>query len=128
MAPNQGEMFPNETLGATARATRGYRVPRRPLFDGPTYEATRDLSRLSNQFTKVFALMRDGAWRSLEQIVGQVGGTPQAISARLRDCRKLERGSHKVDRRHVHEGLHEYRLTVNPSGLDLALQRPNNDG
>jgi hypothetical protein len=88
--------------------------PRR--FDGATYEPAHDRERLSTQYERVYALMRDGRWRTLSEIHAAVGGSEAGISARLRDLRKAERGGHTVDRRrrgNPADGVHEYRLVVN---------------
>lgn len=67
----------------------------------------------------VVAVMKDGQWRTLEQLQhdmedgGHRHGLP-AISARLRDLRKAEFGGHAVDRQKVDgcRGLFRYRLTM----------------
>ena len=70
-------------------------------FDGETYDAEADLDRLSGQLLKVFSLMRDGQWRTLEEISIQIGkpGSHASVSARLRDLRKPKFGCHEVERR-----------------------------
>jgi hypothetical protein len=79
-------------------------------FDGKTYDADRDFDRLGGQLGRVFTLMKDGRWRTLEQIQSAAGGSIAAISARLRDLRKPKYGSREVERRYLHNGLFEYRL------------------
>jgi hypothetical protein len=88
-------------------------LPPHRAFDGGTYEPQRDYMRLSGQLKKVFELMQDGHWRTIPAIAHAVGGSPQAISARLRDLRKEKYGSHTVERRHLHDGLFTYRLMSN---------------
>jgi hypothetical protein len=78
--------------------------------DGKTYDADRDFDRLGGQLGRVFTLMKDGRWRTLEQIQSAAGGSIAAISARLRDLRKPKYGSREVERRYLHNGLFEYRL------------------
>ena len=82
-------------------------------FDGITYEPKRDYTRLKSQIGRVFELMKDGQWRTLEQIANTVGGTEAAVSARLRDHRKEKYGSHTVERWNVGNGLYRYRLVLN---------------
>lgn len=82
-------------------------------FDGLTYDPAQDRDRLSTQYARVFALMRDGRWRTLGEIQAAVGGSEAGVSARLRDARKARFGGHKVERRRVDGGLWSYRLIVN---------------
>lgn len=92
--------------------------PPRPvphLFDGKTYSEKRDGERLVSQFSRVFDLMKDGRWRTLEEIAETVRGSESGVSARLRDMRKPKFGGHTVERRtrgNRKRGLFEYRLLV----------------
>lgn len=85
-----------------------------PLFDfahrGQTYNHARDGKRLNGLLHRVHTLMADGQWRTLAEIQAACGGTEASCSARLRELRRKEFGSHTVERRHVGDGLHEYRL------------------
>lgn len=81
-------------------------------FDGETYQANRDYLRLNGQLGNVFETMRDGRWRTINNIAAQVIGSPQAISARLRDLRKAKYGAHEVERKSLGRGLFAYRLIV----------------
>lgn len=83
-------------------------------FDGPAYVPERDDVRLTGQIKRVWSLMKDGEWRSLPAIAMATGDPEASISSQLRHLRKQRFGSHTVDRRHVKNGLHEYRLTPNP--------------
>lgn len=93
------------------------------LFNGPAYEPILDEKRLKGQMMRVFMLMMDGEWRTLEEIEKELNETydghqhPQAsISAQLRHLRKIRFGKHTVDRRRAGDdvnGLWEYRLIVN---------------
>ncbi len=59
------------------------------FFDGETYDAKLDQKRLSGQLGKVYDVMKDGRWRTLNEIGTATGvGSEAAISARLRDLRK----------------------------------------
>lgn len=93
--------------------------PARPVpafFDGKTYEERHDGERLASQFERVFSLMKDGRWRTLEEIAATVHGSESGVSARLRDMRKPKFGGHTVERRargDRERGLFEYRLIVN---------------
>jgi len=92
-----------------------------PPFDGETYEAEHDHGRLTAQNLRVWQVMRDGRWRTLQEIAEQTGDPEASISARLRDLRKPRFGGHAVDRRSRGErsrGLFEYRLHLAEGGLD----------
>ena len=88
-------------------------LPPEKAFTGETYEPERDFIRLSGQLRKVYSLMSDGKWRTLRQISDICGGSEAAVSARLRDLRKVKYGVHTVLREHVGDGLFMYRLLVN---------------
>ena len=79
-------------------------------FGGNTFHMKRDGARLSHQLSAVKALMLDGQWRSLSQISVHTGSPQTSVSARLRDLRKHEFGGLTVERRHVANGLYEYRV------------------
>jgi hypothetical protein len=90
-------------------------------FDGETFDPQLDGLRLTGQWRVVFLVMRDGAWRTLDEIqeIITLGGGQyyplQSISARLRDFRKARFGGHTVPRRRRGKpsaGLFEYRLIV----------------
>lgn len=81
-------------------------------FDGDTYDHKRDGSRLSGQYERVFDAMKDGRWRTLDDIWLATNCPQASISARLRDMRKERFGGHTVDRRYVANGEWEYRLLV----------------
>lgn len=82
-------------------------------FDGKTYDPERDKERLKTQLFNVWRLMKDGRWRTLEQISVKVGCPEASVSARLRDFRKRKFGGHVVEREYVQRGLFKYRLIVN---------------
>lgn len=82
-----------------------------PHFDGDTIEAA-DVPRLSGHLERVAKLMRDGRWRTLQEIAEHVECSEASASARLRDLRKPRFGGHRVDRRrHAgRPGLWSYRV------------------
>lgn len=85
----------------------------RLAFDGMTYAASEDHQRLNKQLKAVYEVVKDGRWRTLEQIAREAGYSASAcasVSARLRDLRKVKYCSHCVERRRVGGGLYEYRL------------------
>jgi hypothetical protein len=82
-----------------------------PHFNGPDYVPARDDNRLNAQYERIFHLMVDGVWRTLNQI-HQLTGDPEAsISAQLRHMRKPRFGSHTVDKEYLGNGLYQYRVT-----------------
>lgn len=87
--------------------------PKAPLhFSGKTFNQERDGIRLTGQYLRVSQLMQDGQWRSLSDIAKATKDPEASVSARLRDLRKERFGSHTVERRHVSDGLFEYRLAA----------------
>lgn len=90
-------------------------VPKpKPRFDGPAYEPERDDARLTGQLLRIWNVMQDSQWRTLEQIADATGDPPASISAQLRHLRKDRFGKHKVDKEHIANGLFKYRVI--PSG------------
>lgn len=82
-------------------------------FDGDTYDAKRDHSRLKMQLDEVRSFMlRNAGWRSLDEIATATSNPTASVSARLRDLRKSKYGSYKVDRRlrKGTKGIYEYRI------------------
>ena len=85
---------------------------RKKAFDGKTYEPGRDYVRLNGQMLKVFQFMQDARWHTLREIADAAEGSEAAVSARLRDLRKVKYGNHTVEREHVVNGLFRYRLVL----------------
>lgn len=92
-----------------------------PPFDGATFDPQLDQDRLSKQLGRVFELMRDGEWRTLDQVQAFAGGREAAVSARLRDLRKPRFGGYCVERRRVGVGGNwEYRVLVAATSAGVA--------
>jgi hypothetical protein len=90
------------------------RLQRRPHFDGPAYEPDYDRPRLTGQIRRVFDLMADHRWRTLQEICTMTGDPAASVSAQLRHLRKRRFGGYLVERRrrgHRSAGLWEYRVT-----------------
>jgi hypothetical protein len=89
-----------------------------PRFDGPVYDPAVDQARLTKQLGRVFGLMRDGCWRSLQDIVDATGDPHASISAQLRHLRKPRFGGYTVEkrRRTATCGTWEYRLRTDNAG------------
>ena len=83
-------------------------------FNGPVYDPALDDDRLRRQIGRVFGLMLDGRWRSLQEIADATGDPHASISAQLRHLRKPRFGGHAVEkrRRAVLGGTWEYRLVI----------------
>ncbi len=89
-------------------------VPDAP-FDGLDYEPDRDHRRLSTQLGKIFDLMADGKWRTLDEIEAATGAPASSVSAQLRHLRKPRFGGHTVEKEHLDGGLFHYRVIPAPS-------------
>ena len=77
-------------------------------FDGP--DDPNKVVRLMAQQIRILDLMRDGSWRTLQEIADVTGDPTPSISAQLRHLRKPRFGSHTVEKRHVGSGLYQYRI------------------
>ena len=87
-------------------------TPPMPTTAGATYCATLDAARLNRQQAEVFALMRDGTWRTLAEISRATANPEASVSARLRDFRRLGMTVERRRRGDPRAGLHEYRLST----------------
>jgi len=84
-------------------------------FAGATIDEKIDPSRLAKQSKRVFNLMKDGGWRTLEEIELVLRYPQASISARLRDFRKKGFGGHRLNKEPLHDrghGLYIYQLIV----------------
>jgi hypothetical protein len=89
--------------------------PTTPRFAGAVFDPAFDQERLTKQLGRVFDTMRDGAWRTLQEIADQTGDPQASISAQLRHLRKRRFGAYiiaKQRRGQPERGLYEYRLVV----------------
>lgn len=85
-------------------------------FDGPDYDHAVDGTRLAGQYERIFNLMADGGYRTLDEIGDAASAPGASISAQLRHMRKPRFGSHTIEKRRrgaPADGLWEYRLIVN---------------
>lgn len=122
--PNQGDMFPTlrSLLGAAPDLTGGVdsvthvrRIRDAQHFDGPAYEPVFDKERLTGQLLRIYTLMRDGQWRTLNEIADQTDSPQASVSAQLHHLRKPRFGGHEVKRRRRGDpslGLWEYMVVV----------------
>jgi hypothetical protein len=92
------------------------RKPGSPRFDGATYSPEHDDLRLGAQIKRIFNLMKDGHYRTLDEISVLTNDPHASISAQLRHLRKPRFGSHEVHKRprgDRNRGLYEYKLWIN---------------
>lgn len=101
----------DDALSFSRKVTAQHERETQP-FDGSTYSHERDGQRLMTQLERVLAFMQDGSWHTLREIAEKVGGSEASVSARCRDLRKPKWGGHTVERRHIKNGLFEYRLAA----------------
>ncbi len=91
-------------------------VPPEADFNGSDYSPAIDNKRLRGQLLRIFELMKDGKWRTLNEIEAGTGDPAASISAQLRHLRKKRYGSHTLNKQPRGErahGLYEYSLIVN---------------
>lgn len=85
-------------------------------FNGPDYIPEFDQDRLTGQVLRVWTLMKDQQWRTLQEIEVLTGDPQASISAQLRHLRKDRFGNHLINKRRrgePHQGLFEYQLLPN---------------
>lgn len=96
------------------------------MFVGAAYIPEEDDSRLAGQLLRIYDLMKDGRWRTLQEIADRTGDPHASISAQLRHLRKPKFGSYVVNRRPRGEratGLYEYQVL--PAGsVEIDEVRP----
>jgi hypothetical protein len=80
-----------------------------PHFDGATFDPARDGARLHRQIARIYDLMLDGQWRTVDTIAQLTGDPQPSVSAQLRNLRKPRFGGHDVQRRY-HDGVYQFRL------------------
>ena len=79
-------------------------------FNGADYVPERDNDRLGAQLKRIFDIVIDGQWRTLQDISKLTGDPHASISAQLRHLRKPRFGSWNVERKYIGDGLYLYRL------------------
>lgn len=85
-------------------------------FEGSDYDPALDRKRLTGQILRIYNCMKDGVWRTLDEINVDTGDPQASISAQLRHLRKKRWGSHIVEKRRrgiENQGLFEYKLITN---------------
>ena len=79
-------------------------------FNGDDYQPARDNPRLRGQLLRVWTQVKDGRWQTLRSIADATGDPEASVSAQLRHLRKDRFGGYEIEKRHVRDGLYEYRL------------------
>lgn len=81
-------------------------------FGGKSYDPELDGERLTRALDLVLQALRSGGWWTLAELAKAARCTEAGASARLRDLRKAQHGSHIVARRRSPErdSLWQYRL------------------
>jgi len=86
-----------------------------PEFDGAVYVPHYDKKRLTGQLERIFNLMKDGKFRTVNQIHDVLGYPQASISAQLRNLKKERYGGHGLEKQHVGDranGLWEFKIIV----------------
>lgn len=84
-------------------------TPQTARFYGPELSQA-DVDRLTDQMKAIYSVIRDGHWRTLREIGDATGFGEASISAQLRNMRKPEHGSLRIDKQNRGGGLWAYRL------------------
>lgn len=90
-------------------------------FSGADYQPTLDKERLTGQILRVFNAMKDGHWRTVQEIKEKIKidttfeDPENSIQAQLRNLRKKSFGGYIIERRRRGEpkkGICEYKLNT----------------
>ena len=90
-----------------------YELSYEPHFNGSDYNPKSDFNRLTGQIRRIYNLMIDGNWRTLQEIANITNDPQASISAQLRHLRKPRFGNYIVNKRRKgnrESGLFEYQL------------------
>jgi DNA-binding transcriptional ArsR family regulator len=85
------------------------------MFHGSDYCPALDYERLTNQINRIEDFMKDGRWRTLDEISYNTGAPQASVSAQLRNLRKIKYGGYVIERRRCgkrENGLFEYRMVL----------------
>lgn len=69
-------------------------------------------NELKGSHKKIYDVMRDGKWITLEKLAQLTGMTGSGASACMRNLRMAKFGAHEVERKHVKGTLYKYRLII----------------
>jgi len=86
-------------------------------FDGEEYIPSQDQRRLAGQLKRIYEVMKDGKWRTIQEVAQITNYPANSIQAQLRHLRKERFGSYLVEKRRVTTtGLYEYRVGAKGEG------------
>jgi hypothetical protein len=94
-------------------------------YHGKTFVPALDEARLNEQTVRVYRVMLDEQWRTLQEIAAVTHDPLPSISARLRDLRKSAFGGFDIQRRRrglATSGLWEYRMQPPASAAASAAK------
>lgn len=91
-------------------------------FEGPR-ETPSNVARLTGQIRRVAEAARD-RWLTLSALATAAEAPEASVSAQLRHLRKDRFGGSVVERRHLGNGLYEYRLLISAKTAALLEVGP----
>ena len=87
-------------------------------FDGDVYQPALDDVRLKSQLQRIYELMKDSRWRTVQDISVAVRAPSASVLAQLGHLRKAKFGAYLVEKRRVtDQGLWEYRVRGKGEGV-----------
>ena len=78
-----------------------------------------DGERLEGQFERVWAIMRDGEYHTIQEVAVTTGDPAQSVARQIRYIRSKARGGHVLEREHRGRGLYAFRVDFNAAGADV---------
>ncbi len=92
-------------------ASIGQQLSIEDLFRGADYEHSRDAKRLGIGYRKTLDLMKDGQWRTPNEIAEL---SHNRVDSALRYLRYMKAQGHIYNKRYRGNGLNEYQIIVIP--------------
>ena len=83
--------------------------PGTPEFKGAALRLE-DGKRLAGQFDRVWAIMRDGEYHTIQEVAERTGDPAQSVARQMRYIRSKARGGHVLEREHRGRGLYAFRV------------------
>jgi hypothetical protein len=80
--------------------------------DGQSYSRERDLERLDSAMGRIFRLLGDGRWHTVEEMTDAGRCSPTGATARYRDLSKPKFGGFKTESKNFGGGLWKYRRVI----------------
>lgn len=88
-------------------------------FDGEDAQTPAAVVRLTGQLERIWNLMQDRKWRTVQQIADRLKISHCSASAQLRNLRKPQFGEHTVERNAPKKQPSQYRLI--PSSVEMVV-------